>query len=271
MESKRVEPARIGGTALKNGLVLQSERFWAAAVRGQDGSTHVASGRKRVLIGAATDRVPLVRGLARFGESLVTLAAVRSRLGAAVLPLESTRIAVALAGSLLATSALRAVAPDSVFVQEAGTALAAFVSAVAVLKDSPIAGYHAAEHKLIGGREANPEDPLGGQAPKEHDRCGSNLVGPYLVATVLSNWTVRKVLGGRTSVGSVVAGAVSLGTALEALRWANRHSGSTASRLLLAPGRFIQHHITTTEPTAAQMEVGQQALGELLRLEDLAR
>ena len=112
MESKRVEPARIGGTALKNGLVLQSERFWAAAVRYQDGSTHVASGRKRMLIGAATDRVPLVRGLARFGESLITLAAVRSRLGAAVLPLESTRIAVALAGSLLATSALRAVAPD---------------------------------------------------------------------------------------------------------------------------------------------------------------
>ena len=262
-----MEPTRMGGTALKNGLVLQTERFWAAAVRDRDGITRVASGRRRSLVGSATARVPVLGGLARFGEGLFTLAQVRARLGSGVLPLEAARIAAALAGSLVATSAVRAVAPKSAFVQEAGTALAAFIPAILALKDSPIAAYHGAEHRLIGGREANPEDPLRGEAPKEHDRCGSNLLGPYLTATVLTNWAVRRALGGHTAAGSAVAGVVSLGTALEALRWANRHKGSPVSRMLMAPGRFVQRHITTVEPTAAQMEVGQQAMGELLRLE----
>lgn len=262
---------RIGGTALKKGLMLQSDRFWAAAVRDADGTTRVVSGRRWSRAGSAAEGLPLIRGLARFGEGLVSLAQARSKLGSGVLPVEGARVAAALAGSIVATSAVRAVVPRSAFAQEAGTALAAFVPAILALKDSPIAAYHGAEHKLIGGREAHPEDPLRGEAPKEHDRCGSNLVGPYLVATVLANWAMRKTLGKRTPIGSAVAGAVSLGSALEALRWANEHRSSPVSRLLLAPGRYIQRHITTVEPTAAQMEVGQQAMTELLRLEASAQ
>ena len=108
-------------------------------------------------------------------------------------------------------------------------------------------------------------------APKEHDRCGSNLVGPYLLATVATNLLARGGSNRRSPAASAVAGAVSLGVALETLRWATRHGDSMLARLLLLPGRTIQRLLTTSEPTAEQLEVGERALAELLRLEAASR
>lgn len=330
-------PLRMGGIALKNGLVLLSERHWAAAVREKDGGICVASGRKPRLVagggddgaGGSSGGVPLLRGLGRFGESLLVLAQVKIRLPQAELPLEGGRVAAALAGSLVATSAVKALAPKSALMQEAGSAVAAFVPAVLALKNSPISGYHGAEHKVIGGREsafaartaagagappprsgsmddrvapsgipagAEPTSPgplaaapEGGAhsgvsaiapagtsaaatersaaASKEHDRCGSNLVGPYLLATVATNLVARGRSGRKSPAASAVAGALSLGVALEALRWATKNGDSLLARLLLLPGRTIQRHLTTAEPSAEQLEVGERALAELLRLE----
>jgi uncharacterized protein YqhQ len=174
------------------------------------------------------------------------------------------------------------------------------VPAVLALRNSPISGYHGAEHKVIGGQEAAlcaparagrlatsasaavtaaagagtaGEKPLrstgdAAAAAKEHDRCGSNLVGPYLLATVATNLLARGRSGHKSPAASALAGAVSLGVALEALRWASRNGDSMLARLLLLPGRALQKHLTTTEPTADQLEVGERALAELLRLED---
>jgi hypothetical protein len=360
------DPAlRMGGIALKNGLVLVSERNWAAAIREDDGTISVASGPKPhvpgsggparearaprrapdggayvVVSGAAgastgtaadADKavsatggagahlgaaraaaraaagprrgasagVPLLRGLGRFGESLMVLGIVKSRLPNAKLPLEGGRVLAALAASAAATSAVRAAAPKSAFAQETGTALAAFIPAMLAVKNSAISGYHGAEHKVIGGREealraAVREEALGARgreaapgaptqvgaaaagaaligdsaaATKEHDRCGSNLVGPYLLATVATSMLARGRSGQKTPVGSALAGAASLGLALEALRWATKHGDSVLARLMLMPGRAIQKRLTTTEPTTEQLEVGQRALEELLRLE----
>jgi len=306
------ELPRMGGIALKNGLVLLTERYWAAAVREAYGSVSVASGKKPRLPGSgdAGDReaggsaagrevrgggVPLLRGLSRFGESLLVLAQVKLKLPQAQLPLEGGRVAAALAGSVAATSAVRTFAPRSPLVQEAGAALAAFVPAVLSLKNSAISGYHGAEHKVIGSREAAaraeaaawsgprrravgapaarvgarmaPAEAGAAAAAKEHDRCGSNLVGPYLLATVATNLLARGRLGRKSPAASAVAGAVSLGVALEALRWANAHGDSMVARLLLLPGRALQRRLTTTEPTPEQLEVGERAMAELLRLE----
>jgi uncharacterized protein YqhQ len=60
----------------------------------------------------------------------------------------------------------------------------------------------------------------------------------------------------------------SLGLALEALRWASRHGDSILARLMLSPGRAVQKALTTSEPSAGQLEVGERALEELLRLEN---
>ena len=328
------EELRIGGIALKNGLALVSERYWAAAIRETDGTISVASGRKVRLPGSgggkagearrATGKVggsrrtagsalsalgaagiPLVRGLGRFGESLLVLGLVKTRLPNAQLPLEGGRVAGALAGSMAATSAVKALAPKSALVEEVGTALAAFVPAVMSLKNTPISGYHGAEHKVIGGRETALREaarraggttavgagrpgsgrPGAGQpgadstalvtgdsaaAAKEHDRCGSNLVGPYLLATIATNLLARGRSGRKSPAASAVAGAASLGIALEALRWANQKADSILARLMLSPGRAIQKRLTTTEPSAEQLEVGERALAELLRLEHAA-
>jgi hypothetical protein len=332
---------RMGGIALKNGLVLLSESNWAAAIRESSGEISVVSGRKPRLVGSRTrtgrgatsttgadagqgmaagtaagagvdagaEGIPLLRGLGRLGETLLVLAQVKARLPRAELPLESGRVLAALAGSVAANSAVKAFAPKSAFIQEAGGALAAFVPAVLALKGSSITGYHGAEHKVIGGRElaaaarVAPEGAptraggapertgadgggAGGAGPpcagpraragaakvatKEHDRCGSNLVGPYLLATVATNLLARGRSGVKSPAAAAVAGAVSLGVALEALRWAGKNGDSVLARLMLLPGRTIQKHLTTTEPSADQLEVGERALAELLRLEGVS-
>jgi uncharacterized protein YqhQ len=324
------DPAlRLGGIALSNGLVVVSSEHWAAAIREADGTITVASGKKPRLpgtgegqaaarggtgSGGATEGLPLIRGLGRFAESLMVLGAVKKRLPGAQLPFENRRVAAALAASMAGASAVRVMAPRSVLVQEAGTALAAFIPAVLSVKNSVVSGYHGAEHKVIGAREealraaareragaqgggAEGSPAAGGRAAvardtaaldldaatlagdtatltgdaaaaaKEHDRCGSNLVGPFLVATVLTNLLARGRSGQKTPLRSAVAGAASLGIALEAMRWATKHADSPVARVMMMPGRAIQKNLTTSEPTPEQLEVGERALAELLRLE----
>ena len=223
----------------------------------------------------------MLRGLARFAETLLVLAQVKLRMPQAELPLEGGRVAVALATAYAATSTVRSLGPKSTIVQETGAALAAFVPAVLSLRNSAISGYHGAEHKVIAGREAELRARAGGapyiaragqpsaaaSAPKEHDRCGSNLVGPLLLTTIAINALIRGGSRRMTPAGSAVATAVSLGAALEALRWATRHGDSLAARLLMSPGRIIQKTLTTSEPTTQQLEVAERAMKELLRLE----
>jgi uncharacterized protein YqhQ len=212
---------------------------------------------------------------------------VKLRMPQAELPLEGGRVAVALATAYAATSTVRAVGPRSSIVQETGAALAAFVPAVLSLKNSSVSGYHGDEHKVIAGQEAElreqaahnggvgrPEARSGvsvaASAPKEHDRCGSNLVGPLLFTTIAVNAVMRGKSGRMSPVSSVAAGAVSLGAALEALRWAIKHGDSLAAKVLISPGRIIQKTLTTSEPTPQQLEVAERAMKELLRLEAAA-
>jgi uncharacterized protein YqhQ len=298
------KPLRMGGIALGNGLILLSERHWAAAIRERDGEVSVASG-KMPKIGSGTDDVgrwspdslPLWRGLARFGDSLLVLGLVKLRLPAAQLPVQGGRVVGALAGSLAASSVLKSIAPKSVLIQETGKAVAAFVPAMLALRNSSISAYHGAEHKVIGSREtssrmewtpaqscergrngatvaemgeSNQGTAASARAGKEHDRCGSNLVGPLLLSTIVTNILLRS--GGRQKrpAASALGGAIGLGASLEALRWAHKHHDSMLARILLVPGHAIQRYVTTTEPSPDQLEVGESALAELLRLEDVS-
>jgi uncharacterized protein YqhQ len=293
-----LEALRMGGIALKNGLILVTERHWAAAIREDSGGISVASGAKVRLPGSGESKgvesgtrpagIPVLRGLGRFAETLVVLGLVKKSLPHAQLPLEGGRVALALAASMVAMQAVRAVAPKSALAEEVGIAVAGFAPAVLALKGSAVSGYHGAEHKVIGGRERalraataegasleEAEKALvvgdSAAAAKEHDRCGSNLVGPYLLATIATNLLARGRKGAKTPMASGVAGMASLGLALEALRWANRHGDHILARLMMSPGRAIQKVLTTSEPTADQLEVGERALEELLRIENTRR
>src|SRR5918911_1022454 len=69
---------RLGGMALRNGLLIHGPTHWAAAIRAGDGAVRVASGPKPRLRGA--DGVPGVRGVARLAEAVAVIPLVRRAL-----------------------------------------------------------------------------------------------------------------------------------------------------------------------------------------------
>jgi uncharacterized protein YqhQ len=49
--------------------------------------------------------------------------------------------------------------------------------------------------------------------------------------------------------------------------WSERHDGTAMSRLLRRPGFEIQRIVGTREPTEDQLEVGEAAMAEILKVE----
>src|SRR5919204_5656969 len=99
-------PVRLGGMALRNGILVHSLSHWAAAVRTADGEIRLASGRKPDMPDALA-RMPLLRGVARMAEAAWLLPVVRRRLPDARLPVEGAGMGAALAGSALLAQAVR--------------------------------------------------------------------------------------------------------------------------------------------------------------------
>jgi uncharacterized protein YqhQ len=62
---------RLGGMALRNGLLVHGPTHWAAAVRTPGGDVKVASGPKPRV--TTFDDVPGLRGLARLGEAFAVI------------------------------------------------------------------------------------------------------------------------------------------------------------------------------------------------------
>src|SRR5918992_1235863 len=79
---------RLGGMALRNGLLIHGPTSWAAAARTSDGEIEVASGPKPVLAPTLAARVPLLRGPLRLAEGLAVVPTVRLRLRSARLAFE---------------------------------------------------------------------------------------------------------------------------------------------------------------------------------------
>jgi uncharacterized protein YqhQ len=255
-------PVRLGGMALRNGILVHSMDHWAAAVRTPDGRIELASGRKPELPEALV-ATPLLRGMARMAEVIYLLPTVRRRLPAARLPMEAPGLAAALAGStLLAAAVRRSRLPAAV--AESVVAGASLVPALAAVRGSQLAGYHGAEHKAIGGYEQG-TDAI--DVTKEHERCGSHMVGPMLAATVAGNALVARMPAGRRGPARLAAGMAAVGIATEAFGWMTRNRSHPIARALSRPGYHLQRVAATREPTPEELEVARTALDEVLRLE----
>ena len=76
------------------------------------------------------------------------------------------------------TNLLRKRAPGSA-VREGFAQVVGAVPAVVALMDRDLAAYHGIEHKAIAAYEQGVEDVAA--VPKEHDRCGSNLLVPMML------------------------------------------------------------------------------------------
>src|SRR3954452_370287 len=75
---------RLGGMALRNGLLVHGPTHWAASVRADDGAIVTASGLKPRV--RAADAVPGVRGVVRLGEAFAVIPLVKRALLQAKLP-----------------------------------------------------------------------------------------------------------------------------------------------------------------------------------------
>ncbi|MET0824437.1 MAG: hypothetical protein ABWY79_08775, partial [Solirubrobacterales bacterium] len=67
------ERMRLGGMALRNGLLIHGPTSWAAAARAADGSIEVASGPKPSLARGRLATTPLLRGPLRLAEAMAVV------------------------------------------------------------------------------------------------------------------------------------------------------------------------------------------------------
>ena len=99
--------------------------------------------------------------------------------------------------------------------------------------DRDLAAYHGVEHKAIAAYEQGIDDPAG--VPKEHERCGSNLIVPMMLLSaggtvLLERWS--------RGPGPRRAPAVGLGgasIAVEMFAWSDRHHGGPLAEAFHLP------------------------------------
>ena len=252
------EKLRLGGMALRNGVLVHGPTSWACAVRLPDGTLKVEA-RPKWLVANKIES-PFLRGPARLAEAMAVLPAVKKNLPEAKLPFEQPRM---LAGMFATATAVRVVRGSRLrpIAQELLSSMLALVPAVLALRNNDLAAYHGAEHISIGTYEH--DEPRA----REHERCGSHLIGPMLVTTAVANAAVtklpenmRKPARGVASLGAIVA-------ATEIFGWMVRNPDKKLSRALAKPGHELQHRIATREPSEAQVEVAEAALRACLELE----
>jgi uncharacterized protein YqhQ len=250
---------RLGGMALSNGVLVHGPTSWACAIRTSSGEIKIASARKRLL--APGIQQPFLRGPLRLAESFAMIPELRRKLPEARLPFERPTVLAATLASALSVRAIRSSARLGDVARELLSGTLSLAPAVLALRGGDLAAYHGAEHVSIGTYEH------GEKRAKEHERCGSHLIGPLLVATAAGNILASRapahLRGPARAAGSL--GAV--GTAVEVFAWMTRHPGHPIAKALAFPGHELQHRIATAEPSAEQLEVAEAALAACLELE----
>jgi uncharacterized protein YqhQ len=247
--------------ALQNGVLVHGPTSWGCAVRGADGELHVASGRKPHLAPAMRQRMPVLRGPIAIAEAFALLPTVRRSIPQARFPFERPSVLGAILGTAVAARALRR-SRLSAGTREVAAAGVAFLPAALALRGPDLAAYHGAEHISIGTYE-NGGEP----APKEHARCGSQLIAPMVATSVAANVVASKAPAGTRGLARLVATAGAIGGSVEVFAWVARNPRHPLARALAKPGFEIQRRLSTAEPSGDQLEVANTARDACLALE----
>jgi uncharacterized protein YqhQ len=254
------EKVRLGGMALQNGVLVHGPTSWGAAVRDGDGTLHVASGRKPRF--AESVSTPVLRGPLRLAEAFAVLPVMYRALPQARLPFARPRVLGALALTMLGGRALRSSNAFSRGGRELAAGALALVPASLALRGPGLAEYHGAEHMSIGTYEND-----GAPAPKEHPRCGSQLIGPLLASSLAANIVASKAPAPARGIARLLGSTVALGASVEVFAWMSRNPGHPLARALARPGLELQRRFSTAEPSQAQLEVADTARDACLALE----
>ena len=252
------EKIRLGGMALANGVLVHGPTAWACAIRTPEGELKVASATKSFRAGEVEQ--PFLRGPARLAEVMLLLPQVRRALPESRLPFERPRVLATMVGSaaaarLVKTSRLRPL------VQELLAGVLSLAPAALALRGSEVAAYHGAEHISIGSYEH------GETRAKEHERCGSHIVGPLLISSAVGGALAARAPEHLRGLARAAAQLGAVGVATELFSWMVRHPDRALSRALAKPGHELQHRLATEDPSPEQLEVAEAALAACLELE----
>jgi uncharacterized protein YqhQ len=250
---------RPGGQALADGVLMRTKLAWAIARA--DGS--VESGAMPT---NPFSRVPALRVIAGLGAGLklgVGRGLIRGRRDAG-----NRRFLIVLAvveigaiGLLFASGPLagRFAAPVQAVISISAAALS--LSLLRKAAPASLWRYHGAEHKAAAAFEAGADSAEVEAAmamSRLHPRCGTNLLVPLAA--------MGFALSALPAVIQLFAGALALGLVAEALSLAAKHRSAAWSRILLAPGLFLQKKVTTDEPTPEEQAVACRAMTACLQL-----
>jgi uncharacterized protein YqhQ len=256
MEEKKV---RLGGMALANGVLVHGPSAWACAVRTDDGELKVVARRKR--FSGAKVESPLLRGPARLADALSIVPQIRRALPEARLPFESRAVLAAMVASTVVVRLVKTSTKLGPAAQELASGLLSVAPAAMALRGPDVAAYHGAEHISIGTYEH------GERAEREHERCGSHLLGPLLATTALGNALASRAPAHLRTTARLGAQLAAVAASTEIFGWMVRNPDRRLARALAKPGHELQHRLATAEPTRDQIEVAEAALAACLELE----
>jgi hypothetical protein len=203
---------------------------------------------------------PIVRGPVRMAEALSLLPLVKRALPEAQLPFERRGVLAAMLGTFVVSGAVRrsGMRPAA---RELATNLLSLAPAVMSLRGGDVAAYHGAEHMAIGTYEH------GEARPKEHERCGSHLVGPMIVTSAAAGIAAEHLPQRHRSVGRAAGALGALAASTEIFAWMARNPNHPLAKALARPGHELQHRVGTDDPSPEQLEVAEAALHACLELE----
>jgi uncharacterized protein YqhQ len=250
---------RLGGMALQNGVLVHGPTSWAVAVRTDAGELRVASGKKRLRGAGVTN--PLLRGPMRILDAFALLPRIRRARPEARLPFERPSVLASIVASAIVAHGLRRSSVLGPATRELVGGAVSLLPATLALRGSDLAAYHGAEHIAIGTYEHG--EPRG----KEHERCGTHLIGPLLVTSALGAALAAKAPVRAQGLARLAAAVGSIAAATEIFSWMVRNPNHPAARVLAWPGHELQHRLATDEPDVGQLEVAEAALEACLRLE----
>ena len=237
----------LGGMARPDGVVIVSERFWAAATTAgqlREGEMPTPGRRLR--------RVPLLRGLVKLASTLAPV----FRPGGVARPRERGLLGAA----VLATFAFVLLPDDVALVGE----IALTTALIAWMLRGRTLFLHGAEHRAITAAEQRRlSDTWHGTAKPSRfaTRCGTNFAVLVLPVTVLLDHFAP-----RSAAAYAPALVTVLALSLTMELWQLIQKGHRWLQVLLWPGLALQR-LTTREPQLDETRVALMALASVVRRE----
>ncbi len=302
MENKTKERVgKVGGQAVLEGIMMRGPESYTTAVRKADGSIIRDSHPNEIKKKPWILRLPIIRGVVSFVESLILSFSTLSFAADALEMEEETKFekwltrvfGKSLTGIVMAIGTVLGLALGVLLFMVLPAVLSSFIPwevlrkiAEGVLRIAIFLGYvslvslmsdikrtfmyHGAEHKSIFCYEKGLDLTVQNirLQSRFHPRCGTSFMVLMMIVGILIGLIIGAVFK-ETQTNTLLYIAIKLlllpvtmGLGYEIIRFAGRHDNAFV-RILVAPGLWIQR-ITTKEPTDDMIEVAIVALKSAL-------